>query len=513
MFEMMVLFSVFFPILAGAILFMFPEIKAKNRNIYTFVISLINLGAVLYIASQCDLSGRLAMGPDEQGVVMGFVAPKAVSKIRMISFTDRLTLQLGVDGLGVLFSLLVSILWPFSLLYAYEYMEHDKRQSTFFAFFMMTLGSVLGIAYSGDLFTMYVFYEILSLVTFPLVMHEQTPEAQKAGRHYLVYMLGGAAFAFVGMIVIMNYSPTLDFVPGGVIGESAWTQHGGLMLTVFFITFMGFSVKAAMMPFGKWLIRASVAPMPVTGLLHAVAVVKAGAFATIRLIYYTCGCDNLRGKWPQYALILFASATILYGSGMAIRELHLKRRLAYSTISNLSYVLFGALIMTPQGLEASLTHLVMHAVTKIGLFFCVGAMMHTNNKVWQYEIDGIGHKMKCTFAAFTVCGLSLIGVPQLGCFISKLKLLTAVIDDSGVFAYIGGVAILVSALFTAIYMLTTVVKVYFPTEGHRCDRYDELNEAGWKMLVPICFAAFMTTALGLCWKPLLSFIDKITMMM
>ncbi|MBR4726236.1 MAG: proton-conducting membrane transporter [Lachnospiraceae bacterium] len=510
MFEMMVSFSVFFPILAGAVLFMFPEIKAKTRNIYTFVISLINLAAVLYIAANCSWGNMFI-----DGAYLGGPFPNDAytAKIKLMSFTDTLTLQFGVDGLGILFSLLVSILWPFSLLYAFEYMEHDKRQNTFFAFFMMTLGSVLGIAYSGDLFSMYVFYEVLSLVTFPLVMHEQTQEAQKAGRQYLVYMLGGAAFAFVGMIVVMNYSSTLDFVPGGVINSTAWINNPGLMLTIFFITFMGFSVKAAMMPFGRWLIKASVAPMPVTGLLHAVAVVKAGAFATIRLIYYTYGCDNLRGKWPQYVLIGLTAATILYGSGMAIKELHLKRRLAYSTISNLSYVLFGALLMSPEGMEASLTHLVMHAVTKIGLFFCVGAMMHTNNKVWQYEIDGIGYKMKYTFAAFTICGLSLIGVPQLGCFISKLRLLTAVIDDSGIFAYIGGGAILLSALFTAIYLLTTVIKGYFPTDGHKCDGYDQLKEAGWKMLVPIGFAAVMTTVLGLCWKPLMSFLGKITSLM
>ena len=273
--------------------------------------------------------------------------------------------------------------------------------------------------------------------------------------------------------------------------------------------FVGFSVKAAMMPFGKWIIEAAVAPMPVTGLLHAVAVVKAGAFASIRLIYYIFGAEFLRGTWPQYVLIGLTSFTILYGSSMAVKELHLKRRLAYSTISNLSYVLFGALLMTPQGLEASLAHLIMHAVTKIGLFFCIGALMHTNNKVYQYEIDGIGKKMGFTFTAFALCGLSLIGVPQFGGFISKMKLLTAVIGDGGIFAYIGGFAIIISALLTAIYLLITVLKAFFPEKGVLCEGFDMAKEAGVKMLIPIYFAAVMTIVLGFAWKPLLAFIDRI----
>lgn len=500
MFDMMVSFSVFFPILAGAILFMFPEIKAKTRNIYTFAAAIVNLAAVLYIAAG---SGAL-----DAGQTMGAAGNAGRDIITLIKFTDKLILQFSVDGMGVLFSLLVSILWPFSLLYAYDYMEHDKRQGTFFAFFMMTLGAVLGIAFSADMFSMYVFYEILSLVTFPLVMHEMTRKALAAGRDYLVYMLGGTAFALVGMVVVMNYSSSLNFTFGGILNKKA-SANEGLLLAVFFITFLGFSVKAAMMPFSRWIIQAAVAPMPVTGLLHAVAVVKAGAFASIRLIYYIYGTDFVKGKWPQYVLLGIASFTILYGSAMAVRDMHLKRRLAYSTISNLSYVLFGALLMTPKGMEASLTHLIMHAVTKIGLFFCIGAMMHMNNKVYQYEIDGIGYKMKWTFAAFTICGMSLIGVPQFGGFISKFRLLTAVIDDGGVMAYIGGFAIILSALFTAIYLLTTVIKVFFPADGARCEGFDEVREAGIKMQLPIWFAAVMTVVLGICWRPLVEFIDRI----
>ena len=498
-----VLFAVFFPFLAGALNFAFPQIRAKTRNIYTFTVSLINLAAVIAVCiGNRELFTRMAVQGSESAGGAG------TKLITLISFTDRLVLSFRIDGFGLLFALLVAVLWPFSLLYAYEYMEHDKRQSVFFTFFMMTLGSVLGIAFSADLFSLYIFYEILTLVTFPLVMHEMTPAALSAGRKYLVYMLGGAAFAFVGMVVVMNYSSTLVFTKGGVLNASA-TSESGLLLLIFFITFMGFSVKAAMMPFSKWLIDAAVAPMPVTGLLHAVAVVKAGAFACIRLIYYIYGTDFLKGTWPQYALIAISAVTIVSASGMAIKELHLKRRLAYSTISNLSYVLFGALLMSPMGFKASLTHLVMHAVAKIGLFFCIGAMMHTNNKVYQYEIDNIGRKMKYTFAAFTICGMSLIGIPQFGGFISKMRLLDAVIDNGEPMAYIGGGALILSALFTAIYLLTTVIRAFFPVDGACCSGYEDLREAGVKMLVPIYFSVIMSVVLGIFWQPLLDFIGKI----
>ncbi len=481
----MIAFPVFFPILAGAILIAFPDMKRKNRNIYTFTVSIINLILVLAL------------------IISGMTMD-----MEMIRFTNELVFAFKIDGLGMLFSLLVSVLWPFSLLYSYEYMEDDPRQGPFYMFFMMTLGAVLGIAFARDFFSMYVFYEILTLVTFPLVMHEMSPEAMKAGRHYLVYMLGGAAFAFIGMVIVLIYGDTLNFTYGGVLGNAA-ASNNGMLLFVFFVTFLGLGVKAAIMPFGKWLIEAAVAPMPVTGLLHAVAVVKAGAFAIIRLIYYVYGTEFLKGTWAQYLCMAICAFTILYGSTMAVKELHLKRRLAYSTISNLSYVVFGALLMSPAGMEGSLTHLVMHAVAKIGLFFCIGALMHTNHKVYQYEIDGIGRKMRWTFTAFTLCGFSLIGIPQFGGFISKYRLLNAVVADGKAPAFAGGLCLVISALLTAIYLLITVQKAFFPEKGHLCDGYETVKDPGWKMLVPIYFSVIMSVVLGLVWRPLTEFIEWI----
>ena len=509
MFDMMVSFSVFFPILAGSILFMFPEMKEKTRNIYTFAVSLINLAVIVYIA---------AANPWLKVINAGFGADMTgegrnyTHFITLISFTDRLTLQFAVDGLGMLFALLVSVLWPFSLLYSYDYMEEYGRKSTFYAFFMMTLGSVLGIAFSGDMFSMYIFYEILTLVTFPLVMHEMSKEALAAGGHYLVYMLGGAAFAFIGMVVVMHNSYSLDFQPGGILNKHAW-QNQGMMLVFFFITFVGFSVKAAMMPFGKWLISAAVAPMPVTALLHAVAVVKAGSFAVIRLIYYVYGTELIRGTWAQYAAIALCAFTVLYGSTMAVKEPHLKRRMAYSTISNLSYILFGACIMTPMGMYAALMHTAAHAVTKIALFLSVGAIMHVTGKCFIYEIDGLGRRMKGIFICLLLGALSIIGIPQFMGFNSKISLLRAAIDGGGLMDYVGAFSIIISALLTAVYLLNIIIRGYFPRDNAKCERFEECHDPGWRMMVPIGLASAATLILGIWWQPLSSYLKAVSGLM
>ena len=474
---------VFLPILAGLVLILKPDMAEHKRNIYTFAVSIINLVMVVLLCLFCR------------------------GEFKLIELLDNVGIVFTVDGLGRVFAVLVSVLWPFSLLYGYEYMEHEERRGKFFGFFIMTLGSVIGIAFSADLLTLYIFYEILTLLTFPLVMHTMTEQAMSAGKSYLVYMLGGAAFAFVGMMVLMQNTESLYFTLGGV--AISGTTSKSFLVFVFFMMFCGFSVKAAMMPFGKWLISAAVAPMPVTALLHAVAVVKAGAFAVIRLIYYIYGVDYVRGTWAQYAVILLTSATILYGSVMAVKEPHLKRRMAYSTISNLSYVLFGAALMTPLGLVAALAHLIVHAVTKIGLFFSVGAVMHVTDKEYIYEIDGLGRKMKWIFAAFTITACSLIGVPQFAGFISKMRLLTASIDTNDWGGYVGAFAILLSALLTAVYLLMVVIRAYFPQDNAKCDNFDACHDPGWRMLIPIYFSVAAVVLLGICWEPLLKVLTSI----
>lgn len=484
--SIVVLFSVFFPFLAGLLLIILKPKKSLLRD------GLIMASVVI-----------------ESAVVIFACLNAYGETVTLFSFTNELIVRFEIDGLSRIFAILVSALWPLAILYSFEYMEHDGRQATFFGFYIMTFGTVVGIAFAANLFAMYLFYEILTLVTFPLVMHEMTEEAKLAGRNYLVYSLGGAAFAFIAMIFVLVYCGTLDFSLGGVMETIAGTRHADLLRFVFVIGFCGFSVKAAMFPFSGWLISAHVAPTPVTALLHAVAVVKAGAFATIRLTYYVFGADFLAGTWAQYVVMGLAIFTIAYGSTMAVKETHFKKRLAYSTISNLSYILFGVTMMSPLGLVAALSHLVFHAVMKICSFFCAGIVMHSANKHYIFEFDNIGRRMPVTFTCFTVASVALTGIPPFAGFISKWRLALAVTSGSSWLAIVGIAVLMYSSLLTAVYMIGVSVRAFFPKNGAKCAGFENISEPTYRMLVPIVVFAVCVLAMGLFSRPLIASFEQL----
>lgn len=357
---------------------------------------------------------------------------------------------------------------------------------------------------------MYFFYELLTLVTVPLVLHTLTREAILASRKYLYYSLGGAAFAFLGLIFLLTYGTTINFTFGGVLDASVTGgDKRSMLLLIYCIAFCGFGVKAAVCPFNSWLPQAGVAPTPVTALLHAVAVVKAGAFAIIRLTYYSFGPDFVRGTWAQNVVMGIVIFTIVYGCSRALKETHLKRRLAYSTISNLSYILFGVCIMTPLGLVGALSHMVFHAVMKICSFFCVGAVMYKTGKQYVHEIDGFGRRMPVVFGIFTIASLGLMGVPGLAGFISKWNLATAAVMSDNVMAYVGIGALLISALLTAIYMLSIVIRAFFPDKEKQLNIPEEARDPGWMMLVPLCIFAIAILIFGLHSAPIVNFFQEI----
>ncbi len=424
-------------------------------------------------------------------------------------FTGNLTISFRVDGMSMIFAGLVSVLWPLATLYAFEYMTKEKHEKIFFLFYTATYGVTLGIAFAADLMTMYFFYELLTLVTVPLVMHTLTREAILASRKYLYYSLGGAAFAFLGLIFVIVYGTTADFVLGGVLDLTKVGGRTNALLLVYVMAFMGFGVKAAICPFNAWLPQAGVAPTPVTALLHAVAVVKAGAFAIIRLTYYSFGADFVRGTWAQGLLMAIVLFTIVYGCSRAVKETHIKRRLAYSTVSNLSYILFGAVLMTPLGMVGALSHLVFHAVMKICSFFCAGAVIHQTDRQYVHELDGLGHKMPAVFGIFTVSALALMGVPGLAGFISKWNLAAAAVESGNVLAYVGVGCLLISALLTAIYMLTIVVRAFFPSKEFDFGTLDGIRDPGWKMLVPLGIFVIFIVYFGLHSAPIVDFFGKV----
>ncbi|MCM1268416.1 MAG: hypothetical protein NC302_10970 [Bacteroidales bacterium] len=431
------------------------------------------------------------------------------STFLLAHFTGDLNISFRVDGMSMVFAGLVSALWPFATLYAFEYMTKEEHENVFFLFYTVTYGVTLGIALAANLLTMYFFYELLTLVTVPLVMHTLTREAVLASRKYLYYSLGGAAFAFLGLIMIIVYGNTTDFIFGGVLDPAKIAGKTNVLLLIYVMAFLGFGVKAAVCPFNSWLPQAGVAPTPVTALLHAVAVVKSGAFAIIRLTYYSFGTDFLRGTWAQDVVMVIVMFTIVYGCSRAVKETHIKRRLAYSTISNLSYILFGAVIMTPMGLAAALSHLVFHAVMKISSFFCAGAVMHQSERHYVHELDGLGYKMPCVFGVFTISALALMGVPGLAGFISKWNLAQAAVESNNPLAWGGIACLLVSALLTAIYMLTIVVRAFFPGKDFDFSTVEGIRDPNWKMLVPLFVFTVFIVYFGVYSQPIVNFFNSV----
>lgn len=441
-------------------------------------------------------------------LVFALVGNRPGEMLAIVKFTGDLTLSFRIDGMSMVFGTLAAALWPLAMLYAFSYMEGERREKIFFMFYTITYGITLGIAFAEDLMTMYFFYELLTLVTVPLVMFTMSREAILASRKYLYYSLGGAAFGFLGMIFIFVYGSP-DFVMGGSLNIAKIGDRTDLLLLIYVLAFLGFGVKAAVCPFNSWLPSAGVAPTPVTALLHAVAVVKAGAFAIIRLTYYCFGTEFLRGTWAQTVVMSITIVTIVYGCSRAVKETHIKRRLAYSTISNLSYILFGVTIMTPLGLAGALTHMVCHALMKICSFFCVGAVIHRTGKNFVYELDGLGKKMPRVFGLFTVSALALMGVPGLCGFISKWNLAQAAAESGGL-SLVGMGALLVSALLTAIYMLTIVVRAFFPAADFSCDTLAEVKDADWYMLLPLFLFAAAMLVTGLYSIPLTEFLTRVS---
>lgn len=480
------IYTILIPFVAGVLVRIIPFKKRSSKELFLETLVVLNSILVWYL-----------------------ILKDSGNVYTMANFTGGLSIAFKIDGLSKVFAGLVSFLWPFATLYAFEYMTKEEREDTFFMFYTMTYGVTLGIAMSANILTMYFFYEFLTLITVPLVMHTLTREAILASRKYLYYSLGGAAFGFIGMIFIIINGITSDFTYGGVFAPATWASMSNVLLIVYVFSFLGFGVKAAVCPFNSWLPDAGVAPTPVTALLHAVAVVKSGAFAIMRITYYCYGVDKLRNTWAQKLLLCIVIFTIVYGCSRAVKETHIKRRLAYSTISNLSYILFGVLILTPAGLLGALCHLVFHAFMKISSFFCAGAIMHQTEKHYVHELDGLGKKMPIVFTIFTVSAFALMGVPGLSGFISKWYLCKAAVESQNIYAYVGIGGLLISALLTAIYMLTIVVRGFFPGADFNYSSVEKYSDPNWKMIVPLCVFTIFVVIFGIYSGPFVSFFEQV----
>lgn len=367
-------------------------------------------------------------------------------------------LAFRVDTLGLTFALLASCLWIVTSVYSGGYVraENSSNRRRYFAAFASSIGSAMGVAFAGNLLTFFVFYELLTLSTYPLVVHKESEKAFAAGRRYLLFALGSGLLLLAGIVGVWQLEGTLDFTAGGFIDPG----HGSAVLgALFFLLVVGVSVKSAVMPLHAWLPAAMVAPTPVSALLHAVAVVKAGVFGMLRVLHYVFGPESLAGFAGPGILAALAITTIVVGSVIAIRQDNLKRRLAYSTIVHLSYIVLGAALIAPLGFVGSTLHMVNHGLAKITLFFCAGAIYATTHKENVSELAGLGRRMPWTFGAFTIGSLALVGTPGLSGFVGKFFLSRGAIQAEHMVAL--GV-MLGASLLTATYLLPIVRIAFFP---------------------------------------------------
>jgi multicomponent Na+:H+ antiporter subunit D len=403
-----------------------------------------------------------------------------------------LQVSFTIEPLGMLFALIASFLWLITTVYSIGYMRshHEENQTRFYACFAIAIGAVMGIAFADNLFTLFIFYEILTLSTYPLVTHAGTEQAKKGGRVYLGILLSTSiVFFLLAIIITWIISGTLQFTPGGVFDANVNTTLVGAIL-VLFVFGIG---KAGIMPFHRWLPAAMVAPTPVSALLHAVAVVKAGVFTILKVVVYIFGIDLLAVLPTTQFLLYLAGASILLASLVAMRQDNLKARLAYSTISQLGYITLGALLASPAAVIGSSMHIATHAFGKITLFFCAGAIFVSAHKTKISEMRGLGRQMPITMAAFFIASLSIIGVPPTGGTWSKWFLLLGTLETE---QWVLMIVLLMSSLLNIAYLLPISVNAFFPNflpgkeqDSNRLLAKTQIKEAPLPSLIALCITA------------------------
>ena len=430
-------------------------------------------------------------------IFMAAMIPRAlrgtIYVYKLSHMVGGLSLIFRADALGLAFGMVSSSMWVFVNIYAIGYMEHEHHKKRFFAFFAVAICCAFGIALAENLFTLYLFYELLSIATYPLVMHVGTPEAMKAGTRYLIYTLSGGGVLLIAIMITYFISGNLSLSQAGLFSI---TDGASILRMVFFLYLIGFGIKAAIMPLHHWLPSAMVAPTPVTTLLHAVAVVKAGVFGILRTVYSIYGIELMRQLHLGTTLAVIASITVLVASLIAIQQDHIKRRLAYSTISQLSLIVLAAAMLSPAGILASLIHIANHAFTKGTLFMCAGVITEETGVTHVSQMKGIAKRLPGTMVIFSIAALGMIGLPPFAGFVTEWF--------TGVGAFQGGqvafIAVLVAnGILDALYLLPILYTAYFDKEpeDNPFDFTPKRQETTWLMLGPIASTSAMTIVLGL----------------
>lgn len=484
--SMMILSAILVPIFFGLGILIKPEFKNRNT-----LLTVSGAGLIITALLAC------------------FVIFSGEMELRLFSFGKNLHVFFHVDGVSRVFAAAIAVVWVLAGFYAFEYMKHEKEEKRYFGFYLMEFGVLLALAFSGNMVTYYFFYEMMTLFSVPLILHSRTKEAIMAGLKYMFYSLFGAYMVLFGIYFLNKYAVTLNFSAGGVLNLNATAGKEGFLLIVAFCMILGFGVKAGMFPVHGWLPTAHpIAPAPASAVMSGI-IVKMGVLGMIRVVYYLFGADFIRGTWVQTAWMTLALVTVFMGSMLAYREKVLKKRLAYSTVSQVSYILFGMALLQPEGLTGSLLHVVFHAVIKSLLFLCAGVIIYKTGKTTVDELKGIGKEMPVTIWCYTFAAAALIGFPPFSGFISKWHLAVGSLESAiSVFSWVGPVILLVSALLTAGYLLPITVNGFLPGAEYDYSRLKK-KEPVKMMLIPLMILALLTIILGVFPNPLTDFISNI----
>ena len=460
-------------LLPGLIIFTLPEAKVRLRTTLNLTGTVLKLAFVVYLFHQVIKGQNVEF---------------------RLSLLPEMELLLRADALSLLFLSLSAVLWLLTTIYAIGYLEGAPHRSRFFGFFSLCVCATTGVALAGNLVTFMVFYELLTLSTYPLVVHRGTLVALRAGRIYLAYTLSGGVLLLVAAVWLRAIAGPLDFTPGGILSGLPESAHATL-IGIFLLLMIALGVKAALVPLHSWLPTAMVAPAPVSALLHAVAVVKAGAFGIIRVVQDVYGSEFCATLGVLSPLALIAALTVIYGSIRALNQNDLKRRLAFSTVSQVSYIVLGVALAQPLAIIGGLVHLIHQGLMKITLFFCAGNLAETLEIHKISDMDGVGRRMPATMTAFTIAALGMIGLPPLVGFVSKW------------FLVLGGLAgghnwviilLLASTLLNACYFLPIVHRAWLRTPVARwpASSLSGGRETTWALLLPPLVTAALVILLG-----------------
>lgn len=484
----MILISILIPALTGLFLLLGPEWKnRKPLCIFTAAALLISVAAVGVTLAVTKDSGALAL----------------------FNLTKGLPILFKIDGISRFFAVMTGIVWTAAGIYSFAYMSHEQNEKRYYGFYLLSYAVLTGLDFSGNLITFYLFYELMSLLTLPLVLHNGTKEAIMAGLKYLFFSLAGAYLVLFGLFMLNRFGNTLTFTAGGVLDMSLIQGKEGLLLVVAFLMLLGFGVKAGMFPLHAWLPTAHpVAPAPASGALSGM-IVKCGVLGITRTVYYLFGAEFIRGTWVQQVWLILLLLTVLLGSMMAYREKVLKKRLAYSTVSQVSYILFGLAMLQPESFVGAFLHIGAHALMKCGLFLVAGAIIYKTGKTKVEELSSIGRQMPVTMVCYTLLSLSLIGIPPFLGFVSKWYLgMGSMRSGLWVFDILGPAVLMISALLTAGYLLPLSIHGFLPG-AEMAESKVEKQEAPILMLIPILVLTVLITVGGIFPNALTEFMTNI----